>query len=74
MPKPMSSPQSLLEDLAGFMLPRSTQRRLVRLMDLNSEGALTADQARELKSLVELNERLSILKGRARLVLERKNG
>lgn len=74
MAKPSTPSSHLLEEVAEFRLPRATQRRFDRLMTLNNEGDLTPDQSQELKALVELTERIAILKGRALLVLGRKNG
>lgn len=74
MPKTVEAPADFLEELANFLLPESTQRRLESLMDRNTEGALGPDEAEELNALVEMSERISLLKGRALLILGRGNG
>ena len=73
MAKPSPGTDDLLEELAEFKFPRATQRRFTRLMDLNSEGGLSPEQRQELAGLVELSERIAIMKGRARLLLDRKS-
>ncbi len=74
MRRPNQSTDALLEELAEFKFPRATRRRLTRLMDVNNEGRLTPDQRRELRALVEINERIANLKGQAMLVLRKRNG
>jgi hypothetical protein len=69
MSRTVEIPLDLLEEFAQLELPLSTQEALSRLMDKNSEGQLTPEERGELQALVELNERVSVLKGRARLLL-----
>lgn len=69
MSRTVEIPLDLLEEFAQLEFPLSTQEALSRLMDKNNEGQLTPEEREELKALVELNERVSVLKGRARLLL-----
>ena len=62
-------PIQLHEEMASFQFPVSTQERLDRLMDKNNEGLLEKNEGEELQGLVDLNERVSLLKGRAQLFL-----
>lgn len=62
-------PIQFLEEMANFQLPGSTQERLDWLMDKNNEGLLEEDERQELWALVDLNERVSLLKGKAQLFL-----
>ncbi len=74
MSKTVEAPSDFMEELADFKFPPSTQRRLTQLMDKNNEGTLTAEEREDLKALVEISERMALLKGRAMLILGRKNG
>jgi hypothetical protein len=71
MPETIEAPLDFVQELAAFQFPASTQERLDRLMERNAEGVIEPAEREELKALVELNERLSILKGRALLLLGR---
>ena len=69
MSQTIEIPLELLEEMARLELPPAAQRALARLMDKNTEGELSPEDREELRALVELNERVSLLKGRAMLVL-----
>ena len=69
MSRTVTVPLDLLEEIANLELPPSTQGALARLMDKNTEGHLSPTEREELQALVDLNERVSVLKGRARLLL-----
>lgn len=58
-----------LKEIAMFTFPVPVQVRLERLMERNNEGELTPDEREELRSLVNLNELVSILKGWTQLLL-----
>ena len=69
MDRTVDVPLDLLEEIANLEFPASTQEALARLMDKNNEGRLSAEEREELRALVDLNERVSLLKGRAKLLL-----
>lgn len=58
-----------LEEMAEFQLPPSVQEQLAKLMDKNTEDQLSKDEQKELQALVEFSESVSIMKGRAKLLL-----
>lgn len=62
-------PTQFLEEMANFEFPTSAQERLKQLMDKNNEGLLTELERAELSSLVELNEKVTLLKSQAKLFL-----
>lgn len=62
-------PIQFLEEMANFQFSASTQERLDWLMDKNNEGLLERDEREALRALVDLNERISLLKGQAQLFL-----
>jgi hypothetical protein len=70
----LQAPVSLVEALAEQRFPRKTEDRLQRLMDRNTEGRLTAAEREELEALVELSERMSLLRAQALRLLGRKPG
>ena len=69
MSRTVEVPLELLEEVAQLEFPPTTQQTLARLMDKNTEGQLSEDERKELQALVDLNERVSLLKGRAKLLL-----
>ena len=69
MSRTVEIPLDLLEEVARLEFPSSMQEALARLMDKNNEGKLSEEERIELQALVDLNERLSLLKGRAKLSL-----
>lgn len=69
MSRTVEIPVEFLEEMAHLEFPASTQQALSRLMDKNNEGKLSQDEREELRALVDLNERVSLLKGRAKLLL-----
>ena len=62
-------PIELLEEVARLVFPPATQEALGRLMDKTNEGLLSEEEREELQALVDLNELVSLLKGRAKLSL-----
>jgi hypothetical protein len=62
-------PLELLEEVAQLEFPSTTQEALDRLMDKNNEGQLSEEERKELQALVDLNEKVAQLKGRAGLAL-----
>lgn len=69
MSRTVEIPLDLLEEIAHLEFPSSTQEILARLMDKNNEGKLSGEEQIELQALVDLNEWLSLLKGRVKLSL-----
>jgi hypothetical protein len=68
----ISAPVDWVESVSELKLPASADRRLQELMDRNTEGQLTAEQRADLESLVELSERLSLVRAEALHLLGRK--
>jgi hypothetical protein len=68
----ISAPLDWVESVSELRLPPSADRRLQRLMDRNTEGQLTAEERVDLESLVELSEKLSLVRAEALHLLERK--
>jgi hypothetical protein len=65
------TPVEFVKSIADLPFPPKVNERLQELMDRNSEGTLTADERAQLEALVELSETLSILRGKAILLLRR---
>ncbi len=61
----ISAPLELIETISEFKLPAKTDRRLQELMDRNTEGCLADSDRPELEALVELSERLSLIRAQA---------
>jgi hypothetical protein len=51
--------------MGNLRLPPKTDLRLLELVELNNEGLLTEAERADLESLVELSERLSLVRGEA---------
>src|SRR5262249_21118399 len=62
---------AILEELCEFRFPERTDARIQRLMDRNNEGLLTPEERDELEAYVEINQKLSLLRGEALLALGR---
>jgi hypothetical protein len=60
-----SAPTEWIESVGELKFPARTDHRLQELMDRNNEGQLTEAERRELESLVELSERLSLVRAEA---------
>ena len=61
----ISAPVEWIESVGELKLPDKTDRRLQELMDLNNEGELSDSERRELEALVELSQRLSLIRAEA---------
>jgi hypothetical protein len=61
----------MVEELAEFRLPPQADRLLQRLMDRNTESTLTAEEREELDALVELSERIALVRAQALRLLGR---
>ncbi len=57
--------------VGDLRLPPKADRRLQDLMDRNTEGQLTAEEAADLESLVELSQTLSLVRAEALHLLGR---
>ncbi len=60
-----------LRALSSSRLAVGSQDRLADLLDLNRQGRLNVDEARELDELIEYIDQMNILKARAALTLQR---
>ena len=69
MSQTIEIPTEFLKEVAEFQFPPSMQSRIGELMDKNTEDQLSEAERRELKALVEFSESVSIVRGRARLLL-----
>ncbi len=67
----VEAPVEMVEAVAALRLPPRGDRRLQILMDLNTNGRLTAEQREELEDLVELSETISLLRAQALHLLGR---
>ncbi|MFO7906985.1 MAG: hypothetical protein R6U98_30290 [Pirellulaceae bacterium] len=66
------APVEWVETVGNLRLPPKADRRLQELMDRNNEGLLTEADRADLESLVELSERLSLVRAEALHLLGRK--
>jgi hypothetical protein len=66
------APLEWIETISEFKLPDKADRRLQELMDRNNEGCLADSERRELEALVELSERLSLIRAQALHLLGKK--
>lgn len=65
------APAEWVETIGELRLPSKSDTRLQQLMDRNNEGTLSPVEREELEALVELSERLSLVRAEARLLLGR---
>lgn len=70
MPQTIQAPFEYIEELAHLEFPSSTRGKLRNLMDRNSEGTITQEEKRDLRALVELSERLALIRGQAKVLLQ----
>ena len=68
----IQAPVELVEEIAELRLPVKADQRLQDLMDANTEGKLTQAERHELEALVELSERISLMRAKALVLLGRK--
>ena len=62
MSSTIDAPLEWVETVGNLRLPPKTDQRLQELMDRNNEGLLTEAERADLESLVELSERLSLVR------------
>ena len=67
----VEAPVDMVESVASLCLPEKADRQLQSLMDRNTNGELNPAEREELAALVELSERMSLLRARALRVLGR---
>ena len=72
MSSTIDAPLEWVESVGNLRLPPKTDQRLQQLMDRNNEGLLTEAERSDLESLVELSERLSLVRAEALHLLGRK--
>ena len=68
----IDAPLEWVESVCDLRLPPRADHRLKQLMDRNNEGLLTEAERADLESLVELSERLSLVRAKAFQLLGRK--
>jgi hypothetical protein len=68
----VAAPVEWVESVGDLRLPPRADARLQQLMDRNTEGLLTQAEYTELEALVELSERLSLVRAQALQLLGRK--
>ena len=68
----IDAPLAWVESVGSLRLPPKADQRLQELMDRNNEGLLTDTERADLESLVELSERLSLVRAEAIHLLGRK--
>ncbi len=72
MSSTIDAPQKWVETVGDLRLPPKADRKLQELMERNNEGLLTQAEREELESLVELSERLALVRAEALHLLGRK--
>ncbi|RIK74293.1 MAG: hypothetical protein DCC67_16785 [Planctomycetota bacterium] len=68
----VDAPVAWVETIGRLRLPTKSDERLQWLMDRNNDGLLSDQEKQELDSLVELSERLSLVRAEALLLLGRR--
>ena len=71
MSSTINAPLEWVETVGALCLPPQADQRLQRLMDRNNEGLLTESERADLDSLVELSERISLVRAEALHLLGR---
>ena len=71
MPASIPAPAEWIESIGQLRLPSKTDRHLQQLMDRNTEGQLSSAEREELEALVELSERISLVRAEALHLLGR---
>ena len=72
MSSTIDAPLEWVATVGNLRLPPKSNQRLQELMDRNNEGLLTEAEHADLESLVELSERLSLVRAEALHLLGRK--
>ena len=71
MSSTIDAPLEWVESVGNLRLPPKADQRLQELMDRNNDGLLTEAERSDLESLVELSERISLVRAEALHLLER---
>ncbi len=61
----INAPMEWVKSVGDLRLPPKTNRRLQEQMNRNTEGLLSDSETADLESLVELSERLSLVRAKA---------
>ena len=61
----ITAPREWIESVGKLHFPRKADQRLQILMDRDDEGLLTENEREELEALVELSEKLSLVRAEA---------
>ena len=72
MSRTVDAPLEWVETVGSLRLPPKADQRLQELMDRNNDGLLTEAERADLESLVELSERLSLVRAEALHLLGRR--
>ena len=72
MSSTIDAPLEWVQLVGDLRLPPKADQRMQELMDRNNEGLLTETERADLESLVELSERLSLVRAEALHLLGRK--
>ena len=67
----IEAPISMVESVAALRLPPRADRRLQSLMDRNTNGNLSGDEREEFEALVELSQKMSLVRAQALHILGR---
>ena len=67
----IEAPVEIFEELSDLRFPPKADAHLQHLMNRHTDGLLTELEKEELEALVELSEKLSLLRARALVVLGR---
>jgi hypothetical protein len=65
----VTAPVGWVESVGNLRLPSKADRRLQDLMNRNNEGLLSNQEREDLEALVELSERLSLVRAEALEIL-----
>lgn len=65
------APSDWVETIGQLRLPSKADQRLQQLMNGNNEGTLSDSEYEDLEALVELSERLSLIRAKALQLLGR---
>lgn len=71
MDSTIPAPAEWVATIGELRLPSKTDSRLQQLMDRNNDGQLSVAEREELEALVELSERLSLVRAEALHLLGR---
>lgn len=67
----IAAPVEWVQSVGNLRFPAKTDHHLQELMDRNNEGLLLESEREELEALVELSEKMSLVRGEALQILGR---